>query len=302
MVFLEEESLDWALNHCQNHSLNFVPISFEYYEFNKDWNKIKNILISQNLKKWIARPLRKFIVPKASVGHRIVTELDPIDHMIYSGIIYEIRNDIEENRPPKEDMNVLSYRYKPNIDGNLYDSDFHYIKFLEHTQKVSESGDYSYVATTDITDFYLNIYEHRLENNLKHFTDKNGHVDVIINLLKQWNEKISRGIPIGPLSSRLLAESILIDIDNLLKMEEIEYCRWNDDFRIFANSYDEAYEYLYKLSNYLFQNHNLTLQKSKTDILPTDEFINQYIFPEERKQILTLRDELSDEYFLIRII
>lgn len=294
MAFLEEESLDWALKHCQDSSLNFVPVSFEYEEFNNDWVKIKRILRSQNVSNWSARPLRKFIVPKASVGHRIITELDPMDHIIYSAIIYEIGKDIENNRPAKEKMNVFSYRYKPNVNGDLYDPDFHYIKFLEHSQELAQSGDYSYVATTDITDFYHNIYEHRLDNNLRQFTDKNSHVDAIIKLLKQWNEKNSRGIPVGPISSRLLAESLLIDIDNLLLMEGIIYCRWNDDFRIFANSYEEAYSNLYKLSSYLINNHNLTLQTSKTEILPSQDFVDKYIFPEERKQILEVREELYD--------
>lgn len=294
MVYLEDETLDWALKHCRYHSLNLLPIAFEYESLKTNWDEIKTYISSQNLKTWRTRPLRKFFVPRDTVGYRIITELDPIDHLIYASLIYEIGEDIENKRSPKECNEVFSYRFQPNFNGSMYDPDYPYTKFLDYSQEMAESEIYRYVASTDISDFYLNIYEHRLENNLKLCTTKEGHVEALINLLKQWNEKVSRGIPIGPMASRLLAESILIDVDELLKIEGIEYCRWNDDFRIFADSYEKAYAYLYKLSSILFRNHNLTLQKSKTDILPIEEFKSKYIFPKEREQILSIREEFED--------
>ena len=109
-------------------------------------------------------------------------------------------------------------------------------------------------------------------------------------LLNKWNERVSSGIPVGPIVSRLLGEAALIDIDDLLKYDGVEYCRWNDDFRIFADSYDEAYEHLYKLSNYLRENSNLSLQSSKTDIITGYDFIEQYIHSEAREPILRNRE------------
>ena len=290
---IDEESLDWSLQHCKKYSFNFFPIPFEYEAIENNWDDIKRFILSQNLSKWKVRPSRRFIVPKQEFGFRAVTELDPLDHLVYSALIYEIGNDIESSRISKENNVVFSYRYSPDSDGRIFDPDYNYLKFRETCREMAESGSYGYVAVTDISDFFLHIYEHRLENALNEATDRTYHVEGILHLLKHWNAKVSTGIPIGPIVSRLLAEATIADIDNLLDLEGIRYCRWNDDFRMFVNSYAEGYKALSMLAEFLNENHNMTLQESKTEIVPTEVFLDKYIFPERRLELVEIDERLS---------
>lgn len=58
---------------------------------------------------------------------------------------------------------VYSFRLKPDSDGALFHPDYNWKKYEEKTKELLESGDYSYVVMTDITDFYPSIYLHNNE-------------------------------------------------------------------------------------------------------------------------------------------
>ena len=54
-----------------------------------------------------------------------------------------------------------------------------------------------------------------------------------------WSNRDSYGLPVGSNASRILAEASLIEVDNYLISKKIDFCRFVDDYRIFAqNEYD----------------------------------------------------------------
>ena len=61
--------------------------------------------------------------------------------------------------------------------------------------------------------------------------------------------------------------------DRLLKVKGIKFLRYADDYHIFSKTKEEAYRNLTELSKLLLTNEGLTLQKSKTRIMSTDEYI-----------------------------
>ena len=61
-------------------------------------------------------------------------------------------------------------------------------------------------------------------------------------------------------------------IDRLLHAGGIKLVGSADDYHLFANSRDEAYRSLIYLSDKLYSNQGLTLQKSKTKIMTSAEF------------------------------
>ena len=98
----------------------------------------------------------------------------------------------------------------------------------------------------------------------------------------------SYGIPVGPYASRILGEAILIDVDTHLQSMGIDYVRWVDDYNIFSRSEQLAQSTVFELAEWLFTNHGLTLQSSKTKIIPVSRYVNEIIAtPEEN---LTDRD------------
>jgi Reverse transcriptase (RNA-dependent DNA polymerase) len=76
----------------------------------------------------------------------------------------------------------------------------------------------------------------------------------------------------GP-AARILSELVLNQIDRLLELEGIVFCRFADDFHIFCKSNEDAYARLIFLSEKLLRNQGLQLQKSKTRIMSSAEFI-----------------------------
>lgn len=286
MMKLQKASLIWALNHVEKFGdTDVFPMPFEYAAIRHDWAAIEDYLSTQNLLTWTTRPQRSLLSPKSRYGFRLVTQLDPLDYLIFTSIVYELGQDIESKRVPINDNIVYSYRFKPSPDGYMFDPMIGYNQFLQRCEELNDSGDYSYVVIADISDFYHRIYSHRLENALTNATRKNNHVKVIKHLLSGWNETESYGIPVGGTASRLLAEITIADIDDFLRASQITFVRFNDDYRLFAKDKNEAYKNLALLAEILYSNHGLTLQPQKTKILEPHDFRTNYLPTPEEKEL-----------------
>ena len=92
-------------------------------------------------------------------------------------------------------------------------------------------------------------------------------------LLEYVTQKMSRGIPIGPHASHLLAEMSLIPIDDSLTLKGIDYCRYADDIIVFAKDETDARAKTYSIAGILDSNQRLMLQRQKTRLYSHDAFI-----------------------------
>lgn len=278
MLTLQESSLDWSLAHCLRYGdTDVFPLPFEYQAIEHDWDRIKVHLAQQDIHQWLTRPHRTLLSPKAQYGFRAVTQLDPLDNIIYGAVIREMANDIEQRRLPTGENRVFSYRVSLDGEGQLFNPDIGYRQFLDDCRARLATGNYSYVATTDISDFYSRIYLHRMENALGAACSSASHVTAISRLLSGWNGTESFGLPVGSAFSRLLAEITISDIDEALLANGVEFIRFNDDYRIFVNSVSEAYQQIAFLAESLFRNHGLSLQPQKTNIYSAADFREQFL-------------------------
>ena len=132
---------------------------------------------------------------------------------------------------------------------------------------------YGYVVICDISEFYPRVGHHRIENALRHIDEKSETPHRIIEFLKNFTNTRSHGLPIGGPASRILSELTLNQIDRLLKNQGIEFVRFSDDYHLFAPDRNSAYRNLIFLSEKLFINQGLSLQKSKTRIVTASEFL-----------------------------
>lgn len=285
MLKVSENSLDWALTHVLRfRDTDVLPFPFEFAAIEHDWTAIKQFLLDADALSWPVRPHRTLLAPKVKYGFRIVTQLDPLDFLLFASLVYEIADDIEDQRVPVDRQIVYSYRVSKGGDGQLFDSDIGYQDFRRRANELMDEGDFSFVAIADIADFYPRIYAHRLENALTAGTTRTNHVRAIMRMLSGWNGTESYGIPVGNQPSRLLAEAALIDVDEAMLAEGIEFVRFNDDYRIMAHSHAEAYRRLAFLADVLYRNHGLTLQPQKTTVLSSEEFAaKSETSPEERE-------------------
>lgn len=296
MLRLQPRSLEWALNHALEYGdTDIFPVPFEFKAIKHDWENIIRWLKDINVLEWTTRPFRRCLTPKNRFGFRISTQLDPIDYLIYTALVYEIGPDIESRRVPAERNNVHSYRFSPDRNGKFFDETKNFGTFTETAKKHVESGEFSHVIIADISDFFAKLYSHRLENALTSATAKINHVKALINIMSQWNEHFSYGIPIGPSASNLLSEIAIDDVDRILLSEGKRYVRYSDDFRIFCTSYRDAHETLALLAHDLFENHGLTLQQTKTKIITVEHFNENYIRGVEHHEL----DTLSNRFYEI---
>lgn len=300
MLTIQEQSLDWALNHALRYGdTDVFPTPFEYEAIQHDWDNIKQFIMEQNLLNWKVRPLRVLLSPKAKYGFRFITQLDPLDFVVFASVIKEIANDIESRRIPVNEKRVFSYRVDIDNNGQLFGRAVGYRDFLSQCNEIlANNPGYSYVATTDIADFYSRIYIHRLKNALNSATTRASHVGTIMNLLSGWNGTETFGIPVGNAPSRLLAEITLSDVDEALLANGIEYIRYNDDYRIFATDYTEAYRHIAFLADILYRNHGLSLQPQKTGIYTAERFRKRFLITPAEREINSLHErfeQLIDE-------
>lgn len=169
MLKLRNDSLEWALKHIENYGdTDIFPVPFEYEAIRYLWDKntrelpngstLKEYLRNQDMLQWTVRDFRRSLTPKHKYGFRLSTQLDPLDTLVYLALVHEIGEDIESKRIPAERNVSFSYRFNPDEDGRMFDSEINYGSFLNYCNlKVDElMGDDSieYVVVADIADFF----------------------------------------------------------------------------------------------------------------------------------------------------
>jgi hypothetical protein len=160
-----------------------------------------------------------------------------------------------------------------------------------------------FVASIDINDFYNQVYHHTIENQL----DSSG-VDTytkrgLLNILKLAANGVSRGIPVGPHASHLLAELSLIPLDEYLALKGFVFCRYVDDIHVFCPSYESAQAAVYEVADFLDKSQKLSLNKQKTTISSSAEFaakasrmLTDNPINEEEKKVLNIIQSSAGPY------
>lgn len=205
-------------------------------------------------------------------GFRLATQIDPIWNAYLLGLVISIGAEIEKKRLPVEDHAVFSYRFRYNRDEEtLFDRNVGWREFQQIS--IERARHSEFIVISDISDFYPRIYHHRLQNALGDVSgDKETNRRIMLLLKKITKHNVSYGLPVGGPAARILAELLLNRVDHLLRLKGIEFCRFADDYHVFAGSRAAAYSSLVFLSEILYDNEGLSLQKSKTRLMSSQEF------------------------------
>jgi hypothetical protein len=276
MTILLEDSLEFAKEHISKYyDSDFFPKAMEFEAIWHNWDEVKSELTAKNIQKLQVYPPRSLPAKKPEIGFRIVHQLDPLNSIVYTALAHQVAPAVEAARIPENHNVACSYRIKLSND-SFFGSGNGYDNFLINTEKLA--GDYSFVLTTDISDFYNQIYLHRLNNAIEFSNDELKAVgDDIENFLTKLNSKTSQGIPVGPAASVIMAEAILIDVDSFIQERDFHHTRYVDDFRIFSNSKRQLTKILQDLTYYLYENHRLSLSPRKTEIMGSREFLDSRV-------------------------
>lgn len=252
------------------------PLSFENHAFYDNQDEFVDLVCEydQHFLDYLARfpPSNvNALTPVSYYGFRWTTQIDPIWNAHFLSCVLAIADKIEAARIPVQDNYVFSYRLKQDLTtGDLFDRNFSWQAFM--STSLEKAAKYDYVVACDISEFYPRLGHHRLENALLQIAADTGYPAKIMAFLSNFSNTRSFGLPIGGPAARLLSELTINQIDRLLRGAKVDFTRFADDFHIFAKTREEAYRYTIFLSEKLFENQGLSLQKSKTRIMTSAEF------------------------------
>jgi hypothetical protein len=212
------------------------------------------------------------LAPVGYTGFRWAMQIDPIWNIAYLSWVLSIADQIEVARIPLEQKKVFSYRYEWNDEhATCFSRAITWRTFIDRA--IEKAASASFVVSCDISEFYLRINHHRIENSIQHLPDATYAISRIKAFLSNLSGTYSFGIPVGGPASRLIAELVLSQIDSLLVYNGIDFIRYADDYYLFANSPDESFKSLVTLTRLLIDNQGLQLQKAKTRIMSSSEFM-----------------------------
>lgn len=208
------------------------------------------------------------LVPKKNLcDYRKCAWIDIIDEIKYLTLVLLMAKDIEVARDNKSNKKVFSYRLKTKGNNSyIFDNEYNYTSFRNRIAEKSKMKNKRIIVECDISNFYDRLNLHRLESVLLSIEkiDKDA-IKLLNEILLFWSNRDSYGLPVGSNASRILAEAALIEIDNYLISKNIDFCRFVDDYKIFAKNASEAHKNLAILVERL-NKEGLFLNFSKTNI------------------------------------
>ena len=271
-----EQAIDNVVRHGDT---DIFPFPFENHLFFDKRAETVVLLeeLHENFDTWMAThpPAHEgTLTPVNYTGFRWATQLDPIWNLYFLALVLSIADRIEAQRLPPSTECVFSYRYKWDpANGSLFDPNWNWRTFMECSLRRAKATENSYVVVCDISEFYPRLGHHRLENALAHLALENDTPRRLKAFLSNFSNTNSFGLPVGGPAARILSELVLDQVDQLLRLEQIPFCRYADDFHIFAASMEESFAKLLFLTEKLQRNQGLQLQKSKTRIMSAAEFV-----------------------------
>lgn len=213
------------------------------------------------------KPIKHILIPKKTLADfRNCAVIDVVDEAVYLALVLSIAKRIEEHRINKSRNIVFSYRLKHDDDGSIFDPKYSYQSFSAEVRRRKAMPNNSVMVSCDIASYYDRINLHRLNSCLLSLENVDEDIAKLIDeLLLFWSARNSYGLPVGSNASRILAEAELIEVDNYLLQHDVSFCRYVDDFRLFAPNATKANRDL-ELLVYALKREGLFLNSGKTRI------------------------------------
>jgi hypothetical protein len=128
-----------------------------------------------------------------------------------------------------------------------------------------------FYVDTDISNFFPSIYSHSIPWALVGFSvgkkqrDPKLWFNQVDKCIREMRRDETNGVPIGPATSNIISEAILVRIDTVLKNEGFVFVRFIDDYTAYFDTYEEAEKFIRRLGEELSK-YKLLLNAKKTVI------------------------------------
>lgn len=208
------------------------------------------------------------LFPAGALGYRLGTQIETVWNLYFLALVILAAPRIEAARAPRDRQIIHSYRYRTGLGGGrIFDPEIGWRSFTQRTIELCHS--HASVVVCDLADFYHRIDAKSAASALKRCGVETPLVARIVSILRGLGSD-ALGLPIGGPASRLIAEAVLAEVDELMLGKGIVFCRFVDDYRLFAQGPTQAREALALLTASLFT-RRLSVQKTKTRLLGGSE-------------------------------
>lgn len=161
---LTEADLKWALTHLDKYGdTDLFPRPFEIMLMTEHKRRVIDHVRNLDIAQYRWQEPRRTLVLKDELSFRNACQLEPLDAVLFAGLIRHHTKALEAHRGDKDGKRIFSYRTKPEASGRLY-SDDRYKAFWQASATLSGSAEI--VLVTDISDFYNRVYHHTVEQEL----------------------------------------------------------------------------------------------------------------------------------------
>jgi hypothetical protein len=301
-----EKAYVYAISYRITHDsyCNFIEI--DYYRQNKEklFKEIELALENPNL--YEAGTAFSFYLPKSDMFFRRMI-YTPFKDLVIKFIFVSVLAELLDFTFFK---NCFSYRLEKNIEkdkkskGYLYK--YYYDGFQEFiTWQLAQVENSTCMLKTDISSFYDSISHEYLLSAISRQINIGRDTPFMILFGKTLKFKIcyysivdgklsethnSQGIPIGNEAEGFIANIFLNEADEALFNLNINFGRYVDDFRIFANSKSEAVKASIVLQEFLLK-IGVNLNASKTKVIEAQEEIIKFIVDSKKNEVYAMQFE-----------
>ncbi len=260
-------SIEWSIRYHKRYGdTDLFPPRTEFELLYQNLDHVRDVLSQIDFSKYDTHDRANIAVPKSDGTFRVASFLHPLDSILALAAIHEHSEAIEKSRIGTNHGKVFSYRR----DSTGW---FSASMWSEYTSSSLELAQFSeYVLVVDISDFYNQIYVHKVQNALELAGLPAERAAAIHDFLIALNHKNSQGLPIGPEFSRILAELVLNDVDRWIDSFKVPFTRYVDDYKFFFESYGDALSFFSELTKFLHNQHRLAINSRKSKILRSETF------------------------------
>ena len=207
------------------------------------------------------------LVPRAWPAFRQAHLLSPnVDLGTVAGAMW-LGEGLDRFRMPKEDNVVFSYRLD-ETGGSWFDPSLGWSQYQQHSLECAQR--FGHVLTADISGFYSSIRP-------IHFAHVAGCISkveagaVLDGLVDQLVHDCW-GLPVGGDAARMMAEWALIPVDAEMLDAGLNFVRFVDDYRFFAQSEEDIERVLYNATRIL-ASYGFQWNKGKLKVWKAEDFI-----------------------------
>lgn len=208
----------------------------------------------------------QFSIPKLNYIRTKVALINPFNYLVLAEIIRDNWSDIQRIFNGSVITTSL-----PNINGSKFNTKKTFTEFKE--ESLLKSLGRNVLLKTDISRFYSSVYTHSIpwaihtKEVAKRTRDNTLYGNKLDSAVRNCQDQQTNGIPVGPITSLIISEILLCDIDKKLldSIRTLNGKRYIDDFMLFFKSDSEA-EVFFKELQFLLTDMQLEINSNKTNI------------------------------------